>query len=69
MSQAEREAYSEFLVSPAGAALTRAGPATSDVVVHWMDEDDPDASNAMAAVAKRVLQELDSARVNPGKAQ
>jgi hypothetical protein len=34
-----------------------------------MDEDDPDASNAMAAVAKRVLQELDSARVNPGKAQ
>lgn len=60
MSQADRDAYSAFLASPGGSGLMRAGPSISAVLSSWMSDDDPEASAAMAGVARHVLEELDA---------
>jgi hypothetical protein len=58
MSQEEREAFSAFLVSPAGQAMTKAGPSLAAASANWMSEDDPEAADAMANVAQGVMQDL-----------
>jgi len=65
MSQSERDAFSAFIVSPAGQAIAKAGPSLTAASEKWMSDDDPEATAAMASVAEGVMRDLEAAKAKP----
>jgi hypothetical protein len=54
----DRSKLVQFLVTPAGRGLRRAGPSIATVVSQWMSADDPSADAQMAEVALSVAHDM-----------